>query len=191
MTRAAESTLPAAPVRERRVLPVVVVFLVLVAVVSGGYLTTAALTTPAGPPVDVAGVVRVTPLSGWELAERFAEPPGARLTRGTASLDVVAVSFSGTRDDLLREYVTGVLDPDAEQLSVSEVETVTLASGLEGSRLFYFGTFGDVQAPIEGAITALVPASGAGVVFDGWTPFGLLQYAFDDLETMIERADLG
>jgi hypothetical protein len=188
--RAAGSTLPAAPARERKVLPAAAVLFVLALVVLGGYGVAGALSSPAGPPVEVAGTARVTPLSGWELAERFDDPPGARLTRGGANLDVFVFSFGGTRDELLRAYVTEVLDPDAEQLSFSQVETVELASGLGGSRLFYVGTSGDVQAPIEGAVTAVVPAPGVGLVFDGWTSFGLLQYALDDLETMIERAEV-
>ncbi|MGH2634734.1 MAG: hypothetical protein ACRDHU_01070 [Actinomycetota bacterium] len=188
--RPAEPTLPAPPGRERRVLPSVVVLLVLVVVVLGGYVTAGALSSAAGPPIDVAGVVRVSPLSGWELAERFADPPAARLTRGSANLDVAAVSFAGAGDDLVREYVEQVLEPEAEQLSVSRVEAVTLDSGLRGSRLFYVGTFGGVQSPIEGEVTALVPVSGSAVIFDGWAPFGLLQYALDDVETMIERAEL-
>ena len=32
--------------------------------------------------------------------------------------------------------------------------------------------------------------SGVGVIFDGWAPSGLLQYALDDVETMIERAEV-
>jgi hypothetical protein len=187
---AAEAMLPSPPARERRVLPAAAVVLVLVAVVLGGYATTGALTSDSGPSVDVGGVVRVTPLSGWELAARSPDQPFARLTRGSATLDVVAVAFAGTRERLLAEYVAGALEPEAEQLSVSEVETIALASGIRASRLSYVGTFGEVPTPIEGQVTALVSGSGSAVVFDGWAPFGLLQYALDDVETMIERAEV-
>ena len=184
------SSLPSPPLRERRVLPAAGVVLTLVVVVIGGYVTAGALSSPSGNPVEVAGVVTVTPLSGWELAERFADPPTARLTRGSASLDVAAVSFGGSREELARAYVDEVLEPQAEQLSVSEIETVTLASGLEASRFSYVGTFGDVQVAIEGEVTALVSPSGSAVIFDGWAPSGLLQYALDDVRTMIERAEV-
>lgn len=182
--------LPAPPTRERRILPVVAVVAVLAAVVFGGYVTAGALSEATGPPVDVGGVVRIHPLSGWELAGRFGDPPSVRLTRGSASLDVAAVSFSGTGEDLLREYVAQVLEPDAEQLSVGRPEPVTLASGVRGATISYVGTFGDVQTPIEGEVTAVVSGSGVGVVFDGWTPFGLLQHALGDLRTMTESAEI-
>jgi hypothetical protein len=184
------SDLPAPPTRERRLLPVVVVVAVLAVVVFGGFVTAGALSDATGPPVDVGGVVRIHPLSGWELARRFGDPPSVRLTRGGASLDVGAVSFSGTGEELLREYVAQVLEPDADQLSVSRPEPVTLDSGRRGATASYVGTFGDVQTPIEGEVTAVVSGSGVGVVFDGWTPFGLLQHVLGDLRTMIERAEI-
>ncbi len=186
----ADPPLPPPPARERRLLPALTVLAVLAAVVLGGYATAGVLSSPAGPPVDVAGLVRVRPLSGWELARRFDDPPGARLTRGSANLDVLALSFAGTSEALLRDYVDSVLEREGRQLSVSGVETVALASGLEGARVSYVGTFGDVPSPIEGEATAVVSASGVGVIFDGWAPSGLLQYARGDVETMIERAEV-
>ncbi|MGZ8598643.1 MAG: hypothetical protein ACXWX6_00370 [Actinomycetota bacterium] len=189
MTRPA-SALPPAPRRERTVLPTAAVVGVLAVVVFGGYVTAAALSDVVGSPVDVGGVVRVHPLSGWELAQRFGDPPGVRLTRGSANLDVAAVAFSGSSDDLIREYVSQVLDPDAEQLSVSRIESVTLSSGSRAARVTYVGTFGDVEAPIEGVLTAVVTDAGSGVVFDGWAPFGLLRYALEDLTTMTDTAEV-
>lgn len=179
----------AAP-RERTVLPVAVVVLVIAAVVSGGYVTAGALSFPAGPPVDVAGLVRVSPLSGWEVAARSSEPPGVRLTRGSGTLDVVVFRSTGTGEDVLRLYVAEVLEPGAEQLSVSRPEGVLLDSGLQGSRISFVGMFGDVQAPVEGHVTAVAAPSGVGVVFSGWAPFGVLQYVLDDIEMMIARAEV-
>ncbi len=186
----AEEPLPAPPVRERTVLPVVVVALVLVAVVFGGYVTAGALSSTAGGPVDVAGFVRVRPPPGWEVAERFADPPGVRLTRASGNLDVAAGSFAGSAEDLMREYVVGSLEPQAEQLSVSQVETVELASGLRGVRVSYVGTFHDVPVPIEGEVTAVVSDSGVGVIFDGWAPSGQLQSVSGDVRTMIETSEV-
>ena len=37
---------------------------------------------------------------------------------------------------------------------------------------------------------AVVSGSGVGVVFDGWAPSGLLQYALDDINTMVDRAEV-
>lgn len=176
--------------RERTVLPVAVVVLVIATVVLGGYVVAGALSAPVGPPVEVGGLVRVSPLSGWELAGRFAGPPGARLTRGSGTLDVAVLSSTGTDENALRLYVEAVLEPGAGQLSVSEPEPAALESGLRGSRISFVGLFGDVQAPVEGQVTAVTSPSGAGVVFSGWAPSGLLRFALDDIETMIARAEI-
>lgn len=186
----ADEGLPAPPPRERRVLPSAGVVFVLAAVVLGGYLTAGALSAPVGPPVVIGGAVRVTPLSGWELAERSGDPPVARFTRGSANLDVAVIGFSGSGRDLLREYVTQILEPGAAQLSVSRVEAVELDPGRNALRLSYVGTFGDVQVPIEGEVTAIVSGSGVGAIFDGWAPSGLLRYALGDIESMIANAEM-
>jgi len=163
----------------------------IAAVVFGGYLVSGAVSTPAGTPVEVADVVRVRPLSGWEVAARFDDPPGVRLTRGSGSFDVVVVAFEGDAEDLATEYVTAVLEPEADQLSVSrEAESVTLASGLTGVRVAYVGQFGKAAVPIEGEVTAVVSPSGVGVVFDGWSPEGGLRYVVEDVRSMIETAEV-
>jgi hypothetical protein len=186
----ADASLPAPPPRERRVLPSVLVVAVLVVVVLGGYVTAGALSSPAGAPVDVAGLVRVRPLSGWEVARRFGDPPGVRLTRGSATLDVAALSFRGSTEDLLGEYVAAFLEGQADQLSVSRVQAIALDSGLPGAQVAYVGTFPGVQSPIEGRVTAVVSTSGVGVIFDGWAPSGLLRFALDDVDVMTEGAEV-
>jgi hypothetical protein len=164
------------------------VLVVIAAVLFGGYAVAGSIA--AEGPVDVAGVVRVFPLPGWELATRFDQPPGVRLARGSVNLDVATVSFTGSAEDLLREYVAGALETEAEQLSVSPVGAVALRSGLRGVRVTYVGSFGKVQVPIEGTLTTVVSPSGVGVVFDGWASSGLLRSALGDIETMIERAEV-
>jgi hypothetical protein len=183
--------LPAPPLRQRRWIPVVVLVAVMTGVVSGGYVTSDALGETSGGTVMVSASVRITPHPGWVLAERFGDPPGIRLTSGSTSLDVATISFTGTDVDLLASYVGEVLEPDAEQLQVSEeVEPIRLASGLTGTRIPYVGLFGDVQAPIEGEVTAVVSPSGAGVIFNGWAPAGQLQFEIDEIDEMIERAEI-
>jgi hypothetical protein len=160
-------------------------------VVTGGYVTSDALGNTGDETVTVSASVRVTALPGWELAERFGDPPGIRLTSGSTSLDVATIPFNGGDVDLLASYVDEVLEPGAEQFQVSEeIEPVRLASGLTGSRIAYVGLFGDVQAPIEGEVTAVVSPSGVGVIFDGWAPAGQLQFEIDEIDTMIERAEI-
>ena len=183
--------LPAPPLRQRRWIPVVVLVAVMTGVVSGGYLTSDALGETSGGTVTVSASVRITPLPGWVLAERFGDPPGIRLTSGSTSLDVATIPFTGTDVDLLASYVNQVLEPDAEQFQVSEeVEPIRLASGLTGTRIAYVGLFGDVQAPIEGEVTAVVSPSGAGVIFNGWAPAGQLQFEIDEIDEMIEHAEI-
>ena len=180
-----------APTSGRELVATIALAGVIVVVVFGGYAVGRALSGPVGPPVDVAGAIRVEPLSGWEVAARFEDPPRVRLTRGGGNLDVVAVPYEGSALDLVGEYVGEVLEPEAHQLSVSrEVESVTLASGLRGVRIAYVGSFGKAQAPIEGEVTAVVSPSGAGAVFDGWGPEGLLRYVVDDIRAMIELAEV-
>jgi hypothetical protein len=183
--------LPAPPLRQRRWIPVIALAGVLAAVTSGGYLTSDALGEVRDGAVAVGTSVRVTPFPGWELAGRSTDPDRVRLTSGSTSLDVAAFPFDGTDVDLLGWYVDKILEPEAEQFRVSEeVEPVRLASGLTGSRIAYVGLFGDVQAPIEGEVTAVVSPTGQGVIFNGWAPAGQLQFEIDEIDAMIERAEI-
>jgi len=183
--------LPAPPLRQRRWIPVVVLVAVMTGVVSGGYVTSDALGETSGETVMVSASVQITPLPGWVLAERFGDPTGIRLTSGSTSLDVATIPFTETDVDLLASYVGEVLEPDAEQLQVSEeAEPISLASGLTGTRIAYVGLFGDVQAPVEGEVTAVVSPSGTGVIFDGWAPAGQLQFEIDEIDEMIEGAEI-
>jgi hypothetical protein len=183
--------LPAPPLRQRRWVPVLVVAVLLVGIVSGGYVTADALGGVGGETVVVSPSVTVTALPGWELAERFEGPTGIRLTKGGASLDVASLPFTGSSEGLVAAYVENILQPGAEQFRVSEtVEGVVLESGQVGARITYVGLFGDVQAPIEGEVTAVVTPDGLGVIFDGWAPSGQLQFAIDDIHTMIRRAEI-
>lgn len=181
----------AAPARRGAIWPVVVVATVIAIVVFGGYAVRGVLSSPTGPSVEVGGVVKVQPLSGWELVGRLEDPPGVRLTRGSGSLDVVAVPFSGDAQSLATEYVDSVLRPEADRLSVSsETGPVRLASGLEGVRIAYVGRFGRSQAPIEGEVTAVVSPSGVGVVFNVWGPTGVLRYIAEDARAMMDAAEV-
>lgn len=161
---------------------------VMFVVVFGGYIVAGALSQPAGAPVTVAGIVRVSPLSGWEVAERSAEPPSVRLTRGSGNLDVVVFPFSGTPEELAADYVEQVLRPQADRLEVSQSVQVVGVGNRSGVRVAYIGVFRGVQFQIEGEVTAVVSSSGGGVVFDGWAPAGFLQYVTGDLDTMIDEA---
>ncbi len=186
----------AAETRERAssrsgLVPVIIVAVAIGVVVFGGYAVGGALSRSTGPPVDVAGAARVQPLAGWEVAGRFVEPTGVRLTRGGGNLDVIAVPFVGSAEELLGWYVDRVLEPEAERLSVSRAaEGVELGSGLSGARIAYVGSFGRAMTPIEGEITAAVSPTGVGVVFDGWGPEGVLRYIRGDVRAMTDAAQV-
>jgi hypothetical protein len=183
--------LPAPPLRQRRWVPVLVLAVLIVGIVSGGYLTSDALGEAGGDTVVVSSSVTVTALPGWELADRFQGPTGVRLSTGGASLDVASLPFTGSSEGLLAAYIEQILQPGAEQFRVSEtVEGVVLDSGRIGVRINYVGLFGDVQAPIEGEVTAVVTQDGLGVIFDGWAPSGQLQFAIDDIHRMIKGAEI-
>ena len=177
---------------ERRWLPTIAVAAVIGFVVLGGYVTAAALSSPAGRPETVNGIVTVQPLSDWAFAGRFESPvgPGIRFTRGSGTLDAFAAPFPGDARALAERYATDVLEPEADRLSVSpNLETVRLPSGATAVRFSYIGVFGEAGGgPIEGEVTAVVSSSGSGVVFDGWAPQGVLRFVLGDEHTMIDRA---
>jgi hypothetical protein len=178
------------------------VFVVIVVVVLGGFVVAAALAGPAGPPVDVAGLVRVRPAAGWELAQRgtlegtwetaggtVSDVPFARLTRGSASLDLAVVQgFAGTPEDLARWYASEVLSDQLSQLSISDVRsTDATATGAPAIRFAYLGVNGTA---IEGDVVVLVSARGTGVVFDAWAAQGALASSLDDVAAMIHDAEI-
>ena len=182
--------LPAPPLRVRRLLPAMAVLGVVLTVLFGGYVIAAALSEPAGPPVDVGGVVKVAPLSGWAVAGKPFVTPSVRLSRGGGTLDVAAFEFDGDPASLLHQYLEQV-KPHAGQLSVGAVEPVRLRSGVSGAQVHYVGAVGGVQTSSEGEVTAVVLPSGVGIVFDGWAPEGLLRFVLGDITTMIDRAEIG
>jgi len=176
---------------ERRWWPTLAVAGVVLVVVFGGFVTAAALSEQAGAPVTVGSSVTVQPLSGWVTADTtpVGDLPFARMTRGGGNLDVVVVpGYGGAAGDLAHDYVDRVLQQELTRLSVSDaLETVTLLDGSVAQRFHYVGAT-DTGQSVEGEVTAVVTASGDGVVFDGWAPEGLLAFVDGDLHTMIDRA---
>ena len=65
--------------------------------------------------------------------------------------------------------------------------TVSLGHALLGERFTYVGVT-DTGASVEGEVTVTVTQTGAGVVYDGWAPEGLLNFVDGDIHTMIDRA---
>ena len=211
MTRGATGSATGTPARpdlstvalrpEARWWPTVAVLAVITVVVFGGYVVAAALSAPAGPPVGFAGVMSIRPLSGWEVAGEGQVPmtvggselvaPFVRLTRGNGTLDMTLVEGGLDAGQLASLYRDGVLASQLGQLSVSDrLEPIRLDSGASGVRFAYVGVRRDAGGSVEGEVTALVTPSGAGVVFDGFGPEGLLEFVRSDVQAMIEGAEV-
>lgn len=187
--------------KERKWLPTLGVFVVLGFVSLGGLIAageteeTLAIPDPGAEPrkpVVVLGSVSITPLEGWEEAERFQEPTGVRLTKGAGSLDAVGLPFQGTPEDLFDAYVSDVLSREASELQTAErLEIVHLDIGFTAVRGFYFGVFGERNAPIEGELTTVLIPGGIGVVLDGWAETGSYQFLRHEVNEMIQRIQVG
>jgi hypothetical protein len=191
--------------KERKWLPTLGVFIVLAVVSLGGLFAVGAAEetlgenaprtepgTDARRPVVVAGGVSVTPVEGWEEAQRFEDPEGVRLTKGTATLDAAGFPFEGSPEDLFQEYVENVLTPQASQVQTTDqLEIVHLDVGFTAVRGFYFGVFGDRNASIEGELTTLLVPGGTGVVFDGWAEAGSYRLVRDEVDQMVQGLQVG
>jgi hypothetical protein len=172
---------------------VIVLTVILLFVVFGGFFVAAAIEVPgggaeAGPPVTVSGV-RFGPRPGWVVARRLpGETPAVQLTRGSGNLLVLV--FPGVTDPsvALERYRDEVLAPEAITLEMSsEVEHLPHPSAGSALRAFYVGTFQDNPSSLEGDVTALILPSG-GVVFDGWAQEGTYQQFADDVHDMAAKA---
>jgi hypothetical protein len=140
----------------------------------------------ARPPVVVIGTVNITPLEGWQEADRFQDPEGVRLTKGTATLDAVGLPFQGSPEDLFNDYVANVLTPQASQIRTAEqLEIVHLDVGFTAVRGFYFGVFGERNASIEGELTTVLIPGGTGIVFDGWAETGSYRFVRDEVDSIV------
>jgi hypothetical protein len=143
--------------------------------------------TETGPPVVVVESVSITPVDGWEVAERFHDPEGVRLTKGTATLDAVGFSFQGSPEELFDAYVENMLTPQASHLQTAEqIEVVHLDAGFTAARGFYFGVFGERNASIEGELTTALVPGGMGIVFDGWAETGSYRLVRDEVDRMVQ-----
>jgi hypothetical protein len=180
---------------QRRWWPAIAVAGVVVVTTLGGFVASAALSDPAGPPVGVPGVVSVQPLSGWEPADpgAVAGRPFVRLTRGSGTLAVVAWGpFAGDAARLAAEVRDELLGESLERLSVSDQLTgVSLDDGTAGQRFTFVGIDADSGSAVEGEVTAVVSPEGQAVVFVGLAPEGLLAFVDGDLHTMVAAAIVG
>jgi hypothetical protein len=170
---------------ERRWTPTIAVVVVIAVVLLGGYVTADALSASTAPPRTIGGVVTIDPAGGWRFAEDVGEPSGARITRGSGTLDVLTGPAVGDAAATARAYVLGSLEPSSNPLTVSPgLDAVTVGGTLPAVRLSYTGVFDQSGVPIEGEVTVAVTPGGSGVVFDAWAPQGQLRFVLDDAHAM-------
>lgn len=181
------------------------VIVVILVVGLGGFVVAGEPRQVAGPPdpdplnrVEIIEGVTIAVIPGWEVIDRYRQPTeggevdALRLSSGTASLDVLAGTYDGSSEDLFILYVEQVLAPHAEQLQVSDqLETFTTDQGHQGVRGFYLGIFPDVQAPIEGEVSAVLTPEGVGLITDGWTTEGQLGRAINATRAMTASLEMG
>jgi hypothetical protein len=194
---------PAGMVRSgRRWLPVWIVGGVIVVTVLGGFVTAAALPAPQVRSLNVGGHVTVRPLAGWAIVRRgravLPGPSGgtvaadfAQLSRGSGALDVLAIDgFGGDADAAAAFYAEEVLARQLERPTVSVLDHVVLRNGLVAARFGYIGTEPEAGAAIEGSVTVAVGSSGTVAVFDGWGSEGQLELIEEELQRMVDTAEV-
>jgi hypothetical protein len=184
---------------ERRWWPLASVVAVIAVVVLGGYVTSAALSESAGPPVEIPGIVQVRPLSGWEesdagqipiaIQDRVAPGLFVQLTRSNGNFGVLAFRVGPVAPGTLAQaYALSVLGQRLDRPTVSRnIDVVTLGSG-RALRFAYVGVHAQTGVSIEGEVTVLVTPAGDGIVFDAFAPESLLQFILGDVHAMEDDA---
>jgi hypothetical protein len=187
----------------RRWLPTLFVAATILVTVLGGFVVAEALPPPDVGPLGLADVVTLRPLPGWEVVRRreasIATPDGravpgefAQLTRGNGALDVLAFPDLGAGPVETAElYAEEILADQLERLSISGVRPAALPSGLPAVRFGYIGSEPSSGAAIEGVVTTVVTPAGDAAVFDGWAFRGQLEFIAEELDEMIDRAEVG
>ena len=126
-----------------------------------------------GSPVEVGSGVTIQPADGWTVEGHNANPPGVRLAgTGVGFLDASIHAGAATPDELARGYVTEYLESQATQLSVGDVEPLSIPSG-PAAVASYVGVFRGVDVTLEGEVIAILTPSGTAVVVDAWSQEGL------------------
>jgi hypothetical protein len=139
-----------------------------------------------GNPVAIGENATIVPLAGWVLS-RFDDSAGLRLEKGTVAVDL----FPGTSPnagDLLETYFQQVLGEQATEITTSETETASSATGT-AARFNYQGLFAGADGAIEGEVTAIA-AAGQGVIADAWAPQGRLESLLDEVHVMVDTIEV-
>jgi hypothetical protein len=133
--------------------------------------------------------VRMYGFAGWEQLEPGGSLPGIRLQNGSVVLDVRVTEFPGDHLGLLTAYVNQVLQPDAQQLTVGQVNVVA-SNGRTAARAAYVGLFNGVTGSVEGELTTFIFPNGVGVIVDAWGAQGSLSEALGEIHAMIDTIEV-
>jgi hypothetical protein len=173
----------------RRWLPPLAVLGVILVMTVGARGVADALAEPAGGPVEVGGVVRVQPRTGWTVSSR--EDRGsfheALLVRGAAGLSIVGIEEASEPPEALAGSYAQVLSGRFVQLRLAGDGASATVQGLPAVRFGYVGIT-DQGVTLEGVVTAVSAPSGNGAVFDAFAPEGELAAFAQDLDAMIAGA---
>jgi hypothetical protein len=122
-----------------------------------------------GAPIDVGSGVTIKPAEGWVLEAHNTNPPGVRLVgSGNGFLDA-SIHPSGTSpEEVVQTYVSEYLESQSTQLSVGEIETLSVPGG-PAAVVSYVGVFRGVDVTLEGEIIGILGPSGTSVVVDAWS----------------------
>jgi hypothetical protein len=176
---------PAHRAQPRGGLATLVVFLVMIGIVGGGYVASNAVADLPAQPVEVARGVVVTPVANWDFGGRSSDGNTVLISKGDGSL---AVSVSEGTD--VTAALTRLRDEwtASGTVTASPVEPVTdRRGGQQGLRFAYSGSFSDTPAPVEGEVIGFA-GSGLLVVFDGWASMGDYIRIQPDVAAMIDAA---
>jgi hypothetical protein len=187
----------------RRWLPVWLVIGVIAVTTLGGFVTAAALPAADVGSLRVGSTVTIHPLRGWIVVHRERATLGAsdgravpatfaQLSPGNGALDIVVIVGLGSGPEEAASFYAGeVLRDQLDRATFTGLTGMVLRSGLSAVRFSYVGTEPRSGVPIEGSVTVAVGGSGNVAVFDGWSSEGQLPLIEDDLDRMIETAEVG
>jgi hypothetical protein len=164
-------------------LATLVVALVMVGIVGGGFVAQESVADAPPLPVTLDRGVVVTPGADWEFAGRSEDGQTVLLTQGSGSLALTVMDGTDIQTALESQRAEWLA---SGTITATDPEPVTVG-GHAGRRFEYSGTFDDLPTPVDGTVTAIA-GSNYVVLFDGWAGAGDYSAVSDDIDSMIGSA---
>jgi hypothetical protein len=180
---------PPPPKRPAKWLPLIGLLAVLLFVTFGGFFFSGVPSGVAGEvevgaPIDVASGVTIQPADGWGVESTNSNPPGVRLHgSGNGFLDASIHSSGTSPEEVVQSYVTEYLESQSTQLSVGEVEPLSLPAG-PAAVVSYVGVFKGVDVTLEGEVIGILGPSETSVVVDAWSQEALYASVREQVRAM-------